>query len=149
MNRLDTSIIIILLDGSDHRFPGADGIVVNEGTIISDLGLVELTSSLGRNNIENPLAYVIHIIKKFRINLLSSVDSSFVPGFGRINTLFYNSLNLTEKLKLRTLDLIHVSYCIYLKDNNYDIVNLFKTDKEFIISKELLHEHKIDLKIIQ
>lgn len=149
MNRLDTSIIIILLDGSDHRFPGADGIVVNEGTIISDLGLVELTSSLGRNNIENPLAYVIHIIKKFRMNLLSGVDSSFVPGFGRINTLFYNSLNLTEKLKLRTLDLIHVSYRIYLKDNNYDIVNLFKTDKEFIISKELLHEHKIDLKIIQ
>lgn len=149
MNRLDTSIIIILLDGSDHRFPGADGIVVNEGTIISDLGLVELTSSLGRNNIENPLAYVIHIIKKFRMNLLSGVDSSFVPGFSRINTLFYNSLNLTEKLKLRTLDLIHVSYCIDLKDNNYDIVNLFKTDKEFIKSKELLHEHKIDLKIIQ
>ena len=149
MNRLDTSIIIIPLDGSDHRFPAADGIVVNEGTIISDLGLVELTSSLGRNNIENPLAYVIHIIKKFRMNLLSGVDSSFVPGFGRINTLFYNSLNLTEKLKLRTLDLIHVSYCIDLKDNNYDIVNLFTADKEFIKSKELLHEHKIDLKIIQ
>ncbi|MHB8553366.1 MAG: hypothetical protein ACYDAO_07275 [Thermoplasmataceae archaeon] len=104
---------------------------------------------MSRNNIENPLAFAVHIIKKYKIGLLSIINGSFIPGFGSINTLLYNTLNLSERLKLRTLDLIHVSYCIDLKANDYEINNLFTADKEFIKSKELLVEHKISLKIIQ
>ena len=148
MNYLDTSIIIILLDGSDYRFPTVNDTVVNGGNMVSDLGLVELTSFLSRNNVENPLAYALHIIKKYKINLLSKVGGSFVPGFGNINALFYNSLELSGKLKLRTRDLIHVSYGIQLKAEDYEINSLLTADKEFIRSKELLHEHKINLRLI-
>ncbi len=149
MNYLDTSIIIILLDQSDYRFTAVNDIVASGQTIISDLALVELTSFLSRNNIENSLAFAVHIIKKYKIDLLSTIGGSFIPEFGSINTWLYHTLNLSERLKLRTLDLIHVSYCIDLKDNDYEINNLFTADKEFIKSKELLEEHKISLRIIQ
>ncbi|WP_298275929.1 PIN domain-containing protein [Ferroplasma sp.] len=148
MNYLDTSVVIILLDNKDYRFNAVHNIINKENSVISDLGFVELTSFLSRNNIENPLPYAIHIIKKYKINLLSKISTSFVPGFGDINTLFYNSLNLSEKLKLRTLDLMHISYCIELKNNHYDIKNLLTADLEFIKSKKILNEYKIELKII-
>ncbi len=148
MNYLDTSVVILLLDSKDYRFNEVNNIINNENPIISDLGFLELTSFLSRNNIENPLSYAIHTIKKYKINLLSKIGTSFIPGFGNINTLFYNSLNLSEKLKLRTLDLMHTSYCIELKNNDYDIKNLFTADKEFIKSKKILNKYKIELKIV-
>ncbi|WP_337860778.1 PIN domain-containing protein [Ferroplasma sp.] len=148
MNYLDTSVVIILLDRKDYRFSNVNNIINEGDCVMSDLGLVELTSYLSRNNIENPPAYAIHLVRKYKINLLSKIDNTFIPGFGNVNTVLSTSLNLSDKLKLKTLDLIHVSNCIELKINDYNIVNLYTADKEFIKAKKTLSEYKIDLKII-
>ena len=58
-------------------------------------------------------------------------------------------MELSEKIKLRTLDLLHVSYCIYLKNNNYEIKNLFTADKEFGKSEKTLGKYGINLMILQ
>ena len=149
MNYIDASIIIILLDRNDARFYEANKVVSEEDPVMTDMGMVEFISFLSRNNLENPIAYAYHTLQKYNIKLLSLVNSSFLMSFGSINSLFYNAMELSEKIKLRTLDLLHVSYCIHLKNNNYEIKNLFTADKEFSKSEKTLGKHGIDLMILQ
>lgn len=149
MNYIDTSIIIILLDRNDSRFYKANKVVSEDEAVITDLGMVEFISFLGRHNLENPIAYAYHILQKYNVKLLSLVNNSFLLSFGNINSLFYNAMELSEKIKLRTLDLLHVSYSIYLKNNNYEIKNLFTADKEFNKSEKTLGKHGINLMILQ
>ena len=149
MNYIDTSIIIILLDRNDTRFYEANKVVSEEEPVMTDLGMVEFISFLSRNNLENPIAYAYHTLQKYNVKLLSLVNSSFLMSFGNINSLFYNAMELSEKIKLRTLDLLHVSYCIYLKNNNYEIKNLFTADKEFNKSEKTLGRYGINLMILQ
>ena len=148
MNYIDTSIIIILLDRNDTRFYEANKVVSEEDPVMTDMGMVEFISFLSRNNLENPIAYAYHTLQKYNIKLLSLVNSSFLMSFGSINSLFYKAMELSEKIKLRTLDLLHVSYCIYLKSNNYEIKNLFTADKEFSKSEKTLGKYGINLMIL-
>ena len=149
MNYIDASIIIILLDRNDARFYEANKVVSEEDPVMTDMGMVEFISFLSRNNLENPIAYAYHTLQKYNIKLLSLVNSSFIMGFGNVNSLFYKAMELSGKIKLRTLDLLHVSYCIYLKSNNYEIKNLFTADKEFNKSEKTLGKHGINLMILQ
>jgi predicted nucleic acid-binding protein len=149
LNYIDTSIIIILLDRNDTRFHEANKVMSREEPVMTDMGLVEFISFLSRNNLENPVAYAYHTLQKYNVRLLSLVNSSFLMGFGNINSLFYNAMELSEKIKLGTLDLLHVSYCIHLKNNNYEIENLFTADKEFSRSEKTLGKHGIDLMMLQ
>ena len=75
---------------------------------------------------------------------MSGTDKSSISGFIEVNSIFYNALNLSEKLKLRTLDLIRISYCLELNRNGYNIDNLYTMDKEFIGAKSILEDHKIN-----
>ncbi len=149
MNYIDASIIIILLDRNDARFYEANKVVSEEDPVMTDMGMVEFISFLSRNNLENPIAYAYHTLQKYNIKLLSLVNSSFIMGFGNVNSLFYKAMELSGKIKLRTLDLLHVSYCIYLKNNNYEIKNLFTADKEFSKSEKTLRKYGINLMILQ
>ncbi len=149
MNYIDASIIIILLDRNDARFYEANKVVSEEDPVMTDMGMVEFISFLSRNNLENPIAYAYHTLQKYNIKLLSLVNSSFIMGFGNVNSLFYKAMELSGKIKLRTLDLLHVSYCIYLKNNNYEIKNLFTADKEFSKSEKTLWKYGINLMILQ
>jgi predicted nucleic acid-binding protein len=149
LNYIDTSIIIILLDRNDTRFYEANKVISEEDPVMTDMGMFEFISFLSRNNLENPIAYAYHTLQKYNIKLLSLVNSSFLMGFGSINSLFYNAMELSEKIKLRTLNLLHVSYCIYLKNINYEIKNLFTADKEFGKSEKTLWKYGINLMILQ
>ena len=149
MNYIDASIIIILLDRNDARFYEANKVVSEEDPVMTDMGMVEFISFLSRNNLENPIAYAYHTLQKYNIKLLSLVNSSFIMGFGNVNSLFYKAMELSGKIKLRTLYLLHVSYCIYLKNNNYEIKNLFTADKEFSKSEKTLRKYGINLMILQ
>lgn len=149
MNYIDTSVIILLLYINDARFHEVNIVINKEESVITDIGIVEFISFLSRNDLENPVAYAYHILQKYNIKLLSLVNSSFLMGFGNINSLFYNAMELSEQMKLRTLDLLHVSYCICLKNNNYEIKNLFTADKEFSRSEKTLRKHGINLMILQ
>jgi predicted nucleic acid-binding protein len=149
LNYIDASIIIILLDRNDARFYEANKVVSEEDPVMTDMGMVEFISFLSRNNLENPIAYAYHTLQKYNIKLLSLVNSSFIMGFGNVNSLFYKAMELSGKIKLRTLDLLHVSYCIYLKNNNYEIKNLFTADKEFSKSEKTLRKYGINLMILQ
>ncbi|AAY81301.1 hypothetical protein [Sulfolobus acidocaldarius] len=105
---------------------------------------MELTSYLSRNINDNPLPYVLKVINDFNLTV-SSPDDSYVkmPYLGKVRSVVAVSLIISQRVKLRTLDLLHVSYDILLR-----VKEFVTADKEFAKAKDVLDENGINLKII-
>lgn len=140
MRYFDTSVIVLAILKDSRR-----EIAIRElctGGITSELGLVELVSYLSRNLNEDPLPYAIRILGEFNIELKSVLTRESTP-LGEIGEVFNLALEIAYKVKLRTLDLLHISYAILL--NADEIVT---ADKEFEKARDFLNSERIKLKII-
>ncbi|WP_338598269.1 PIN domain-containing protein [Sulfolobus tengchongensis] len=141
MKYFDTSVIILSILNDYRREKALREL--RSGGITSDLGLIELVSYLSRNLNGSPLPYAIKILSQFNISVRSLFSYANTP-LGNILEVFYNGIKLAETVKLKTLDLLHVSYAILLGVNE-----LITADKEFIKAENLLNERGIILKIIE
>jgi predicted nucleic acid-binding protein len=126
---LDTNMVIANIDEKD---PNHDSVVklldsISDGKFVSRLTLVELVSVYARAGLENPVALAMYSVEKAGAGI-AGVD---------FNEVLEKAVLYAERLRLRTLDLIHVVVssilgCKVLFTLDTDIIN--KSEK---IKKEL------------
>lgn len=131
---LDTSIIISYIDEADPNHTKALKIFdkLDERRITSRLTLVELTSVYSRAGLDDPLALAIFSINKAEAEI-GEVD---------FNKILTNALKLSRLLKLRTLDLLHITACKTLGATKFATL-----DKGIMAKKENIAN--IGIKIIE
>ncbi|RUM47897.1 MAG: PIN domain nuclease [Hyperthermus sp.] len=142
---VDTSVIVAALDPEDPRRERArEALERHNGKVISELVLAELASVLARQHgvmasirsrlgVSEHIAFIaviIYVLKRFD---LKYVD---VKGFsrtmlGRLYKPLAYSIELAEKLRLKTLDLLHLAYIKAMKEQGIGVHTLLTADIDF------------------
>ncbi len=131
---LDTNVIISYIDKKDPNHLDAEKLIrliKNETKVVSELTKIELASVFSRGNIEDPQAFAIYSINETGA-LIMKTD---------FNKILIEAFKLSSVLKLRTLDLLHVSACRVLKANRFATF-----DKNIIARRRELE--KINIKVL-
>lgn len=130
---LDTNIIVSFIDRKDPNHSRAEVFIDsirNETKVVSELTRIELASVFSRGNIEYSQAFAIYSIREVGATIIK-VD---------FNAVLLEAFKLSSLLKLRTLDLLHISVCKVAK------INKFATfDKNIIAKKKELKSINIDI----
>jgi len=165
MSYLDTSVIIAYCIERDPQHNKAVKIIekLKETSkfYASTLTLVELYSWLSRNiqkyklppGIEEILDYEskLRLTIPYCLQILSTAifsDETKLTSIGNLK-LFYKfseAINLAAKLKLKTLDLLHITYASQLAEEGY--VNFFVTFDSDILDKKETIQESTGIKII-
>jgi len=100
---IDTNVIIAFIDELDPNHAKAEGLLraLKGNRVASKLTLAELSSVYSRASLNEPLALAIYSIKRIKAEV-ADVD---------FNEILTHALKLAPSLKLRTLDLLHVTAC--------------------------------------
>lgn len=125
---LDTSLIISYVDERDPRHADAEEFVKSLGSeksVISQLVLVELASVYSRADLENPLQLALYSIELMGAE---NVDVDF-------SEVLKQAFKLAQKLKLRTLDLLHIVTCHLIKAEKFATL-----DKEIVNKSEIIRD---------
>ena len=146
MSYIDTSVIIAALDPLDPRQRSARIVLEDEERIkvVSELVLMELASVLVRRELLLELkarldlreelvlpTVLLYLIKRFKLGYERVDGHTKIPVLGELYSPMAVALNLLTKLKLRTLDSLHVAYSKLLKDKGKEIDSLITVDEEF------------------
>ncbi len=145
MSYIDTSVIVAALDPSDRRRDQARQILEGrEEKFISELVLAELSSVLARRKELKKLAselgvredlvlpaILIYLIKRF--GLIYKKVNGFVrlPAIGGLYSPMAFAVTWSTKLRLRTLDMIHLAYVKIMKEEGLSVRNIVTADEEF------------------
>ena len=152
---MDTSVIAAALDPTDPRRQQARAALEGEGVkIVSELVLTELTSILSRRtelmsklasklDLSRELAEVaviLYILKRFNLEYKALRTRTKVTVFGRMYAPAATAMELSPKLRLKTLGLLHVAYLKLLKEQGEPINTLVTADKDFKEAEKGLKE---------
>ena len=164
MSYIDTSVIVAALDPLDPKFKRARDFLEKEGGIISELVLAELASvvarreevvsdlasKLGLSSEETIIAILLYILKRFNLKYKSVDSQARLPLIGKIYKPIAKAIELSSRIKLRTLDLLHIAYAKLIKDKGEHIQRLVTAEKDFERAQEILKEEiGIGLYVIQ
>ena len=157
---IDTSVIVAAIDRGDGRNKEAEKFLLREKEkVISPLVLTEIFSVVSRNSDrltgfdveidEEDLPAIIArlSVKKYGLKLLYSFDKEFTI-FGETPAEVKLAFTLAPKLKLRTLDLLHLSNAWNFKLNGYG-VDEFATFDRGILDKADGIEKLTDIKVVE
>jgi len=143
---IDTSVIVAALDPLDPRQRSARIVLDDEERVkvISELVLTELASILVRRELLFELkarldlreelvlpTVLLYLIKRFKLGYERVDGHTKIPVLGELYSPMAVALNLLTKLKLRTIDSLHVAYSKLLKDKGRKIDSLITVDEEF------------------
>ncbi|BCS93841.1 type II toxin-antitoxin system VapC family toxin [Metallosphaera javensis (ex Sakai et al. 2022)] len=140
MKYFDTSVIVLSILNDPRRDKALREL--EGGGITSELGFVELVSYLSRN-VPDPLPSAVNILYRFNISVrsLSGIRNS---PMGNLSEVVHYALRIAEEVKLRTLDLLHVSYAVLLGSRE-----LVTADREFQKAEDFLSRHGVQAKILE
>jgi len=136
----DTSVIVLSILKDPRREKALTEL--RTGGVTSEIGLVELISYLSRNLNDDPIPYAIKILNEYNISV-KSIKGSRLSFFGEISNIMYFSVNIAKEVRLRTLDLLHLTYAILLNVDEF-----ITADKEFEKARQFMERKGITLKII-
>jgi predicted nucleic acid-binding protein len=158
MSYLDTSVIIAYCVEGDPHHNKAENIVekLRQNKFYgSPITLVELYSVISRNIQRYKLPPDIEEIANHKIKLLVTVkyflqlipihltsDEAKLRDFEQLKLFhkFFDAIELADKLKLRTLDLLHIVYAAQLAKK--ELIKYFVTfDYDFFDKKEAILEN--------
>lgn len=164
MSYIDTSVVVASLDPLDPRRELALGVLEKlRDKRVSELVLAELASivsrrrnvlhkTLRRIGVRDELAVpvvLLYVLKRFGLQYRR------IDGRGNIYPLgdFYLPLaiviELSSKVRLKTLDLLHLAYIAALKEQGEEIHELVTVDDDFKREEEAIkRELKIQIKTI-
>jgi len=130
---VDTNVIISFVDRLDPNHEKAHKLLESSKDIkvVSKLSLVELASVYFRAGLEDPLALAVYSTKHCKLEL---VDVDF-------NLVLANAFKLASLIKLRTLNLLHVSVCKSIGAKSF-----LTFDKEILENADILRE--VDVKVV-
>lgn len=155
MKYIDTSVIVAALDYLDYRQKKAQRFLEQErDKVVSELVLAELSSILSRREellktIERVvglkrelgvLVVVAYILRKFNLQYISVNGSILLPPIGQVYSVIAKTVELSGKVKLRTLNLLHLAYILILREEGYPLRELVTLDTDFIDKKDLIEE---------
>lgn len=133
MAYIDTNVIISYIDELDPNHAKAGELFksIEGDKFVSRFTLIELASVYSRAGLKDPVALAIYSIKRINAKMVEA----------DLNKVITQSLKLAPNLKLRTLDLLHISIC-----HTAGIKRFVTFDKEIISnSKEI---EKLNLRIM-
>lgn len=154
MSYIDTSAIVAALDPSDPRMSEARRLLDRaEARIVSDLVVAELASVISRRTgaldrvarvlgKPEPVAVavaVLYILKRFKLKQVSVKGRIRLPYGEYYKPLAY-TVTLAGKLKLKTLDLLHLSYIKAMKQQGVKVNTLLTADEDFARSKREIQD---------
>ncbi len=161
---VDTSVIVAALDPEDPRRSGAREILeASGGKVVSELVIAELASVLSRHgdmltNIRNKLgvdeptaliAVILYILKRFNLKYVSLRGYSRTP-LGHFYRPLSRAIELADRLRLRTLDLLHLAYIKALKEQGTQIHTLLTADTDFKNrEKDIWEALKVSINLIE
>ena len=140
MKYFDTSVILLAILKDPRREKALKEL--EDGGITSELGLVEIVSYLSRNINDDPVPYAIKLLKEYNISV-KSITNDKQTFLGEMNSVTYFAINIAKEVKLRTLDLLHLSYAVLLGADEFATA-----DKEFEKGREFLSRNGVTLKIV-
>jgi len=155
MSYVDTSVIIAALDRLDPRRASAlEALEKEEDKKVSELVLTELASVLSRRKemlqelatrvgargeIIVP-ATLLYILRRFRLKYRRIDGSKKVLLLGDLYSPFVAAIELSSKLKVKTLDLLHLAYIKTLIEGGEEIRKLITIDEDFEREKKAIKE---------
>jgi len=161
---IDTSVIVAVLDPSDPRWKRARSILEGEGErVVSELVIAELASVLSRRSDmlssiadvaglgvdEAVVAVILYLVKRFGLKYRRAGGFERFPLLGAAYKPMANAVKLASRLKLRTLDLLHVAYAEHLRELGEPIREIVTADYGFKRAEKVLREEmKLELRIL-
>ena len=151
---VDTSVIVAALDPADPRREKArEALEHGSYKIVSELVLAELASVLARQHgaiasIRSKLgvsehvvftAAIIYILRRFNLKYVD-VKGFSRTVFGRFYKPLAYSIELAEKLRLKTLDLLHLAYIKAMNEQGVGIHTLLTADIDFKNREEVIEK---------
>jgi predicted nucleic acid-binding protein len=148
---IDTSVIIAAIDKGDERNRDAEKFLIHEKEkVISPLVLAEIFSVVSRNteklNLsvsvrkEDVPAVIVRLsMKKYGLRLICNYDKEFTI-FGDVSAEYKLAFILAPRLKLRTLDLLHISYAWNLKMSGHCVEKFATLDGSILEKSEEIEE---------
>lgn len=168
MNYIDTSLVIAAMDNSVHgggKRGSREALTMLSRTgdkVVSELFLVELAAAISRRpelisalpteNVQPEtvlLAYLVYIMAKFDLKLLSPSSELITTPLGRVTSESGSSLAMAPGLKLRSLDLLHISHLISIKDRGFNVESLLTSDGDFRRAESFLKGHNVKLIVLE
>ncbi len=101
---VDTNVIVSFIDEADPKHEEAVKVLgeYSDAKVVSWLSLIELSSVYSRAGIANPTSMAIYSVEETGAKLLD-LD---------MEDVYKRAFKLSKDLRLRTLDLLHISACI-------------------------------------
>ncbi|MEB3756262.1 MAG: type II toxin-antitoxin system VapC family toxin [Desulfurococcales archaeon] len=129
---LDTSVIVSYMDESDSNHAKSISLLnkIRDKKVASELTIVELSSVYSRAGLENPLALSLYSVKKVGANV---IDVDF-------NQVLMYASKLSQQLKLRTLDLLHITTAKIVEANQFATF-----DKDIIAKSRFISQQGIEV----
>ena len=157
MMYVDTSVIVAALDFSDPRCWRARRVLESrEPKVVSELVVAELASVLSRRRLPSGLepglavaAALLYILGRFELSLVRLGDHVELGPLGRLHAPIAAAIELAPRLKLKTLDLLHVAYVKTLRDRGVAVDVLVTADEDFEeVGEELKRTVGVELQLI-
>ncbi|KYH37402.1 MAG: twitching motility protein PilT [Candidatus Bathyarchaeota archaeon B24] len=163
MSYVDTSVIVLALDRLDPRCSLAKAALKRAGDkVVSELVLVELSAVLARKGLTKLFAeklgvnrrliastLILYLLRRFGLRVRAVDGLIRIPMLGDMSQPMAEALNLSERFRLRTLDLLHLAYVKLLKEMGERIDVLMTADEEFKkMAKEIEEELGVTVQFI-
>ena len=157
---IDTSILISALDGSDDLHLSARTCLdeVNQG-IITELVITEFFSVILRREdlssqldalvpeskelspYERSLALLLYLVKRFKLTFIEAQAGKRYMALGKIYAPLAQTLRLSQILKMRTLDVMHLAYALLINKQIPKFLDIIATtDEDFIENEKQIKE---------
>ena len=148
---LDTNVIIAVYKPNDPLYRDANKLFgKSHSFVISPITIIELYSALSRIkphmklreefkniNLDTLLVYIITDLKLKVITKTYITKLQLPNQMVKIPLEYYISIKLAEKIKLKTLDLLHIAYAYILKEE----ISYFVTgDRDIIQAKKRIKQ---------
>lgn len=144
MKYIDTSVIVSALDPADPSSINSIEVLRKREKVVSELVITELNSvMLRKGNFVNLMselpgdrnsssyAAITYILQRFDILYLPVQQIQIETPLGKYNNIVAFAIELANKVPMRTLDLLHLSYASSIANLTRSEIEFVTRDREF------------------
>ncbi len=144
MNYIDTSVIVSALDSKDTSSDESIKILKRPEKVVSELVIAELNSVMFRNRnfktlvaelsgdvLSTSYAVIAYVLERFEILYLPTQHLKTETPIGVYDNVIAFTIGLTNRIPLKTLDLLHISYALDIANSTRSQIEFITRDKEF------------------
>lgn len=156
---VDTSVVVQALDRRHPRESemAGESLSTNAEKVVSEVFLLELSSAVSRRQdlvmavareVEATgaaivTAYVAYVMSKYGLRLVEAPGERVFTPLGRVGATVAGAMRFSAELRLRSLDLLHISHALLLKGRGYPIEGILTSDREFLKAAGFLEKRGV------